>query len=122
MQNFYPYSKRRENDMMQLASACSMFRIILTMVRLPQHEGRPSENFRLRFRVDPSKEFTSWEITYTYFKNCCCRERLMTVVERRLHERKELCGFHIWCAKTMSSSRGVKLILQYERLTGTGLT
>ena len=28
------------------------------------------------------------------------------------------CGFHIWYAKTMSSSRGHKLILPHERPTG----
>ena len=32
------------------------------------------------------------------------------------------CGFHIWHAKTMSFSRGAKLILPYERPTGSGLT
>ena len=32
------------------------------------------------------------------------------------------CGCHIWYAKTMSSSRGAKLILPYERPTGSGLT
>ena len=31
-------------------------------------------------------------------------------------------GFHNWGAKAMSSSRGAKLILSYERLTGGGLT
>ena len=35
-------------------------------------------------------------------------------------ERK--CGFCIWHAKTMSSSRGTKLILPYERPNGSGLT
>ena len=33
----------------------------------------------------------------------------MAVVERRLHDRRD-CGFHIWYAKTMSSSRGAKVI------------
>ena len=32
------------------------------------------------------------------------------------------CGFHIWYAKTMSSSRGAKLIPPYEWPTGPGLT
>ena len=32
------------------------------------------------------------------------------------------CGFHVWFAKTMSSSRCAKLILPYERPTGPGLT
>ena len=32
------------------------------------------------------------------------------------------CGFHIWYAKKMSSSRGAKLILPFERPTGSGLT
>jgi len=32
------------------------------------------------------------------------------------------CDFHIWYAKTMSSSRGAELILPYERPTGPGLT
>ena len=76
--------------MMQVVPAFSMFRIKKKMFKLSQHGGRPSENFRLRFRVDPSKEFTSWEITYNYFKKRYWRERLMTVVKRRLPERKEL--------------------------------
>ena len=45
---------------------------------------------------------------YTYFKKRCRREQRMAVVERKLHDRKEL-WFHIWFAKTMSSSRGAKL-------------
>ena len=31
-------------------------------------------------------------------------------------------GFYIWYAKTMSSSRGAKLMLPCERQTGPGLT
>ena len=45
----------------------------------------------------------------------------MAVVERRLHDRKD-CGVHIWYAKTISSSRGAKLILLYETPTGSDLT
>ena len=33
----------------------------------------------------------------------------MAIVERKLLDRKEL-WFHIWYAKTMSSSRGAKLV------------
>ena len=51
-------------------------------------------------------------------KKRCRKERRMAVVERRLHDRRD-CGFHIWYAKTMSSSRGAKLILPYERSTGS---
>ena len=32
------------------------------------------------------------------------------------------CGFHIWYAKTMSSSRCAKLILPWELPTSSGLT
>ena len=46
----------------------------------------------------------------------------MAVVERRLHDRKELWFFHIWYAKAMSSSHGTKLILPCERPTDSGLT
>ena len=79
------------------------------MFKLSQHDGRPSQNFRLRFRVDPSKEFTSWELVHLVQK---------TLLERTANGS----GFHIWCAKAMSSSRGAELILSYERLTGGGLT
>ena len=48
------------------------------------------------------------EYRYTYFKKRCRRERGMAIVEQKLHDRKEL-WFHIWYAKTMSSSRGAKL-------------
>ena len=46
-------------------------------------------------------------VVYTYFKKRCQRERRMADVQRKLHDRKEL-WFHIWFAKTMSSSRGAK--------------
>ena len=58
---------------------------------------------------------------HAYFKKRCRRERRMAVVERRLHDPRD-CGFHIWYAKTMSCSRGAKLILPYERPTGSGVT
>ena len=46
----------------------------------------------------------------------------MAVVERKLHDRKELWFLHIWYAKTMSSSRGAKFILPNEQPTSPGLT
>lgn len=38
-----------------------------------------------------------------------------------LNDRKD-CGFHIWYPKTMRSSHGAKLILLYEKPTGSNLT
>jgi len=54
---------------------------------------------------------------YTYFRGCCRGGRRVAVVERRLHDRKELWFPYF----TISSSRGAKLILLYERPTGPGL-
>ena len=45
----------------------------------------------------------------------------MAVVERKLHDRKELWFPYLVCKKK-NSSRGAKLILQYERPTGSGLS
>ena len=60
-------------------------------------------------------------VVYTYFKTLCRREQQIAVVERKLYDRKEPWFPYLY-AKTMSSSRGAKLILPYERPTGPGLT
>jgi len=64
---------------------------------------------------------------------CSLKESSIHLFQKTLSERtangscradcttERYCGFHIWCTKT-SSSRGTKLILPYERPTGSGLT
>ena len=69
--------------------------------------------------------FSTAESTVLYTpisKKRCQRERRMAVVERKLHDRKELWFPYLACQKKINSSCGAKLILPYERPTGSGLT
>ena len=60
---------------------------------------------------------------YTYFKQKTLSERTANGSCRTGDcLTKSNCSFHIWFAKTMSSSRGAKLILPQKRPPDSGLT
>ena len=94
------------------------------MFKLSQQEGRPSENFRLNYKIQsrPVQRIHQLGNNTHLFQKLLLERTANDSCRTEIARTEKNYGFHIWCVKTMSSSRGVKLILPHERLTGTGLT